>query len=55
MKIPLLHLKEQNESLRIEIDEAIKKVLDSNGFILGAEVQALENELAEYCHSRSWF
>ena len=51
MKVPLLDLKIQNESLRPEIDEAIKKVLDSNGFILGAEVQALEKELAEYCQT----
>jgi dTDP-4-amino-4,6-dideoxygalactose transaminase len=52
MKVSLLDLKEQNESLRPEIDEAIKKVLDSNGFILGAEVQALETELAEYCQTK---
>ena len=51
MKVPLLDLKIQNESLRGEIDEAIKKVLDSNGFILGAEVQALEKELADYCQT----
>lgn len=51
MKVPLLDLKEQNQSLRSEIDEAIKKVLDSNGFILGSEVQALEKELAEYCQT----
>lgn len=51
MKVPLLDLKEQNQSLRAEIDTAIKKVLDSNGFILGAEVQALEKELAEYCQT----
>ncbi len=51
MKVPLLDLKIQNESLRPEIDRAIKKVLDSNGFILGAEVQALEKELAEYCQT----
>lgn len=51
MKVPLLDLKVQNDSLRPEIDEAIKKVLDSNGFILGAEVQALENELKDYCQT----
>jgi len=51
MKVPLLDLKIQNESLRPEIDEAIKKVLDSNGFILGTEVHALEKELAEYCRT----
>src|SRR6478609_4791774 len=49
MKVPLLDLKEQNQKLRPEIDAAIGKVLDSNGFILGAEVAALEKELAEYC------
>lgn len=52
MKVPLLDLKEQNQNLRHEIDAAIAKVLDSNGFILGAEVQALEKELAEYCQTK---
>ncbi|MGI8786616.1 MAG: DegT/DnrJ/EryC1/StrS family aminotransferase [Pyrinomonadaceae bacterium] len=51
MKVPLLDLKEQNDSLRPEIDEAIKRVLDSNGFILGAEVQTLEKDLADYCRA----
>ena len=52
MKVPLLDLKIQNESLRTEIDTAIKSVLDSNGFILGAEVKALEEELADYCQTK---
>ncbi len=52
MKVPLLDLKQQNQSLRIQVDEAIKRVLDSNGFILGAEVQALEKELADYCQTK---
>jgi dTDP-4-amino-4,6-dideoxygalactose transaminase len=52
MKVPLLDLKEQNQNLRPEIDAAIAKVLDSNGFILGVEVQALEKELAEYCQTK---
>lgn len=51
MRVPLLDLKIQNDSLRGEIDDAIKRVLDSNGFILGAEVQALEKELADYCQT----
>lgn len=51
MKVPLLDLKPQNDALRIEIDAAIKKVLDSNGFILGAKVKELETELAEYCNT----
>lgn len=52
MKVPLLDLKIQNDALRPEIDRAIKKVLDSNGFILGSEVKELENELAEYCGTK---
>jgi dTDP-4-amino-4,6-dideoxygalactose transaminase len=52
MKVPLLDIKEQNQKLRFEIDSAIGKVLDSNGFILGAEVQALEQELARYCRTK---
>lgn len=49
MNVPLLDLKEQNSLLRPEIEAALARVLDSNGFILGAEVAALEKELAEYC------
>ena len=52
MKVPLLDLKDQNQALRPEIDLAIAKVLDSNGFILGDEVAALEKELAEYCQTK---
>ncbi len=51
MKVPLLDLKVQNDALRTEIDAAIKKVLDSNGFILGSEVAELEKELAAYCQT----
>ena len=49
MNVPLLDLKEQNEVLRPEIEAALGRVLDTNGFILGSEVAALENELAAYC------
>jgi dTDP-4-amino-4,6-dideoxygalactose transaminase len=49
MNVPLLDLKEQNSVLRPEIDKALARVLDSNGFILGSEVAQLEKELAEYC------
>lgn len=52
MKVPLLDLKEQNQTLRLEVDKAISKVLDSNNFILGAEVEAFENELATYCRTK---
>lgn len=49
MKVPLLDLSEQNQLLRPEIEAALGRVLDTNGFILGAEVAALEKELAGYC------
>lgn len=49
MKVPLLDLAEQNAALRPEIEAALGRVLDTNGFILGSEVSALETELAEYC------
>jgi dTDP-4-amino-4,6-dideoxygalactose transaminase len=52
MKVPLLDLSEQNAALRPEIEAALGRVLDSNGFILGAEVAELEKELAAYCGTR---
>lgn len=52
MKVPLLDLKEQNDALRPEIEAALGRVLDTNGFILGGEVAALEKELAEYCGTK---
>lgn len=52
MKVPLLDLTEQNAELRPEIEAALGRVLDTNAFILGGEVQALEKELAEYCQTK---
>ena len=52
MKVPLLDLAEQNAELRPEIEAALGRVLDTNGFILGSEVAALENEVAAYCGTR---
>ncbi len=52
MNVPLLDLSEQNRELRPEIEKALGGVLDTNGFILGNEVKALEGELAAYCRSK---
>lgn len=52
MQVPLLDLSEQNARLRPEIEAALGRVLDSNAFILGPEVDALEQELAAYCGAR---
>lgn len=48
MTIPLLDLKAQYAPIRDEIQSAINCVLDSGTFILGPEVEALEQELAAY-------
>jgi len=50
--IPLLDLKAQYASIRDEVREAVDRVMDSQQFILGPEVEALEREVAEYCHCR---
>lgn len=52
MKVPLLDLTEQNSMLRPEIEAALGRVLDTNAFILGGEVKALEDELAAYCGTK---
>ncbi len=52
MNVPLLDLKEQNAALRPEVEAALGRVLDSNGFILGGEVAELECELAGYCGTK---
>jgi dTDP-4-amino-4,6-dideoxygalactose transaminase len=46
-KVPLLDLRAQYAPLRDEFIHAITRVCDSQQFILGAEVSALESELAE--------
>ena len=47
--IPLLDLKQQYQSIRHEVEPAVLKVLASTEYVLGAEVQGFEEELAEYC------
>ena len=49
MFVPLLDLKAQLAAIRREVDEAIRKVLESGAFIQGAEVQEFEDEFAAYC------
>lgn len=52
MKIPILDLTTQYKSIKKEIDEAVKRVIDSQHFILGPEVEALEKEVAAYCGTK---
>jgi dTDP-4-amino-4,6-dideoxygalactose transaminase len=46
--VPLLDLKAQYATIRDQLREAIDRVADSQHFILGPEVEALEKEVAEY-------
>src|SRR5262249_17939243 len=52
MKVPLLDLKAQYSTIRSEIREAIERVVESQHFILGQEVAALEREIASFCNTR---
>jgi dTDP-4-amino-4,6-dideoxygalactose transaminase len=50
--IQALDLVKQYESIRDEVDAAIKQVIQTQRFILGPELAALEDEIAEYCGVR---
>jgi dTDP-4-amino-4,6-dideoxygalactose transaminase len=52
IKVPLLDLKGQYASIRSEIRAAIDRVCESQQFILGAEVAALEEAIAAFCGGR---
>ena len=52
MKIPILDLTAQYNSIKSEIDEAIARVVDSQHFVLGPEVEAFESEVAAYCGTK---
>ncbi len=48
MRVPLLDLKPQYQSLKKELDEAIIRVAESQYFILGPEVSGMEKEMCNY-------
>jgi dTDP-4-amino-4,6-dideoxygalactose transaminase len=52
MKIPLHDLTAQYQPIRDEVRAAIERVFDSQQFILGPEVQALEEEIAKYSQAK---
>jgi dTDP-4-amino-4,6-dideoxygalactose transaminase len=47
-QVPLLDLKAQFAPLREEISKKVQQIMDSQMFVLGAEVEALETEIADY-------
>ena len=48
MNVPLLDLKQQYLSLKPELDEAVARVVESQYFILGPDVDRLEREMEAY-------
>lgn len=48
IKIPVLDLKPQYESIKAEIQAAINRVLESGQFIMGPDVKLFEQEVAAY-------
>jgi dTDP-4-amino-4,6-dideoxygalactose transaminase len=49
LKVPLLDLTEQYKGIREDVMLAIEEVVDSQRFILGPKVEALEKGIADYC------
>lgn len=52
MRVPLLDLKPQYHSLKTEIDSAIEKVIESQYFILGPEVEKMEQAFTKYLNCK---
>jgi dTDP-4-amino-4,6-dideoxygalactose transaminase len=49
MNVPLLDLQAQYATIKDKVRAAVEEVLESQRFILGAQVSALEKEIASYC------
>ncbi len=52
MKVQLLDLASQYRKIRKEVMEEVKKVCDSQHYVLGKNVSALESEIAAYCGAK---
>jgi dTDP-4-amino-4,6-dideoxygalactose transaminase len=52
MGVPMLDLRAEYHSLKVEIDAAIQRVIDSGNFVMGKELKAFEEEFARYCGAR---
>ena len=52
MKVPLLDLKSQYKAIKEEILKVTEEIFESQYFILGPRVEALEKEISRYCFSK---
>jgi dTDP-4-amino-4,6-dideoxygalactose transaminase len=52
MHVPLLDLKGQYAALKVEVEQAIHEVCDSQRFVLGPKVVDLEQRVAAYSHAQ---
>ena len=52
MKIPLVDLKANYLSIKNEIDEAIKRVIENSSFIMGKEVEEFDKNFANFINAK---
>lgn len=52
MNIPFLDLKAVYAEMKVDLDSAYQRVMDSGWFIMGPELEAFELEFAQYCESK---
>jgi len=52
MKVPFLDLKAPYRELKVELDAAYQRVMDSGRYVLSEEVELFEQEFAAYCGSK---
>jgi dTDP-4-amino-4,6-dideoxygalactose transaminase len=50
--VPALDLRAQYDAIRDEIEPVVRRLIESQMFVMGSEVKELENELALYCGVR---
>ena len=50
--IPFLNLQKINSKYQEQINQATARVVDSGWYILGKEVEAFENDFAQYCGAK---
>ena len=51
-KLPLVDLKAQHAAIAADVRAAIDRVMTNSDFILGADVEAFEDEYAAYCEAK---